>query len=105
MSKGLESLERIKKERSVYFFSKLYDLDMWQGDISSIEKELKDGEECKEVLKLLIKKYGFRVYEYKDFEGNEHKGLTTHFPRDGFFTLPQEEYDLLKKVLKDSKND
>ena len=65
-----------------------------------IKNELKDSEECKEVLELLMKKYGFRVYEFKDDAGNEHKCLTTHFPRDGWFPLPQEEYDLLKRRLK-----
>ena len=45
--KSKEALERIKREPPEYT-STLYDLDMWEEDISTIEKALNDFEELKD---------------------------------------------------------
>lgn len=50
MSKGLEALKNIKREKPT-FFSAIYDGDMWEEDIETIEKELKELEERREMMK------------------------------------------------------
>ena len=92
MTKGLEALKDLRLV--------INDHSLERERLDIIENELKNGEKYKKAFELLKKKYGFRVYEHRDFEGNGFKGLTTHFRYDGFFTLPQDEYDLLKEVLR-----
>ena len=48
MSKGLEALRNIKREKPT-FFSAIYDGDMWEEDTETIEKELKDYERYKAI--------------------------------------------------------
>ena len=45
MNKGLEALKNIKKEAGTFYFSTLYDIDMWHEDFATIETELKRLEE------------------------------------------------------------
>ena len=57
MSKGLEALERIKREAGIPYFSTLYDIDMWREDFKTVETALKDYEKKTKLAK-----------EYKDVD-------------------------------------
>ena len=86
MSRELEALENIKREAGIPYFSTLYDIDMWREDFKTVETALKALEIIKErkveVLWLINKP----LENYNKYHFNE---------------LSQEEYDLLKEVIKE----
>ena len=90
MSKELEALKRIRREAGTPYFSSLYDIDMWREDFRTIEKNLKALEIIKnkhtDIHSLIISK---TLGQYNNF----YVGLSIQL-------LTQEEYDLLKEVLK-----
>ena len=93
MSKGLEALKRIKREKPT-FFSAIYDGDMWEEDAKTIEKELK-------ALKLIKDKQVDIFYLMICLEDNIHplRFYNEEMDERNGETLTQEEFYLLKEEL------
>lgn len=87
MSKGLEALKNIKREKPT-FFSAIYDGDMWKEDVEAIEKGLKALE--------IIKKKGINIFEIRFSYSLEEYNMCKGEAGD---VLTQEEYTLLKEAL------
>jgi len=96
-----EAIKRLRQETCPATYMPDFDKEEC---LQVIEKDLDRLEKLEKAFELLMKRYGFRVYETKDFEGNEHKHFTTGL-LDGYFTLSQDEYDLLREVLRNAKKD
>ena len=110
MSKGLEAFNRIKS----YFNPKqLLTKEKTLSDLNTIEKELREYEGAKNHIEALhkervenslklkaleiIKEKEVNVYDFKEYESKYEYNKHTE---EEFQELTQEEYDLLKEVLK-----
>lgn len=100
MKKGIEAFKRIKENTTCYV-SQDYDMTNYDADVEVVEKELKTLEIIKKK-RINVDKLLFMIKDLKmDYEkcknSNKYEFYHTCGSKD---YITQEEFDLLKKVLK-----
>lgn len=87
---ALEALRNIKREKPT-FFSTLYDSDMWDEDIETIEKSLK----ALEIIERMFRTGGWEL---------RHDGKKCYIWNDAStdigFEITEEEYKILSSTMK-----
>lgn len=87
MSKALKSLENIKREAGIPYFSTLYDIDMWREDFKTVETALKAIE--------IIKDKEPSIFRIRLTKNSKHYNAIMPDWRQ----LTKEEFNLLKEVF------
>jgi len=99
MSKSLKALNNIRREATIPYFSSLYDIDDWNEDFLTIEKELKALEIIKNkrvdtwCLRHIIQSNS----NLDRYNNNLLEKYNNNFKVG--YKLTQEEFNLLKEVL------
>jgi len=114
-SEELKALANIKREAGIPYFSTLYDIDMWRKDFATLENAIielevkreiiadiltREEEEKYEVLEIIKKRFTiqFCKSDLDNYYGIMQIGINP------IYIKTQEEYELLKRVLRRTEN-